>query len=236
MEVVLITGVSSSIGESIAVKLSENNIIILSGRNLEFLKNLKKKLIGTGHKIWLCDLLNDSIKDSLLEFLNKNNIKPNNFLHLGGEFSVAPIRLIKKIDIINSFQINIFSAIEILSILSKKEYKYELKNIIFFSSISAKKGYAGYGVYSSAKSALLGLTKSLSIELNPIKVNCIVLGTVISDKTKKLINDNKENISKHIPLGIANSDVLNEWVAFLLKNNNWMTGQELIIDGGATIL
>lgn len=236
MEVVLITGVSSSIGESIAIELSEDYELILSGRNFEYLNSVIKKLNGSGHKIWVCDLLSDSIKDSFSAFLNQNNVKPNNYLHVGGYFSVSPLRLIKKIDILNSFQVNVFSAIEILSVLGKKEYKSELKNIIFFSSISVKKGYSGYSLYSSAKSALLGLTKSLSVELSPVKVNCIVLGTVISNETKKIIIGNEEKISKLIPLGIAKADVLNHWISFLLKSNNWMTGQELIIDGGATIL
>jgi short-subunit dehydrogenase len=187
MEKVLITGVSSSIGESIAIKLSSKYIIILSGKNLDYLNQVKNKLNGRDHQIWVCDLLIDSISDSFVKFLIENKIKPNHFLHLGGSFTTSPLRLIKKSDINNSFQINIFSAIEIISILSRKEYRSDVKNIIFVSSISIKKGFPGYSVYSSAKSALLGLTKTLSIELSPIKVNCIVLGSVFSKKTNEFI-------------------------------------------------
>jgi 3-oxoacyl-[acyl-carrier protein] reductase len=235
MEKVLITGVSSSIGESIAVKLSSNYIIILSGRNFDYLNEVKNKLQGRDHQLWVCDLLIDSVSDSLENFLIENKLKPNHFLHLGGNFSTAPLRLIKKIDINNSFQINVFSAIEIISILSRKEYRSDMKNIIFFSSISIKRGFPGYAIYSSAKSALLGLTKTLSIELSPIKVNCIVLGPVFSKKTQELITNNEEKINSQIPLGIAKPEVLADWVNFLLQSNTWMTGQELIIDGGATV-
>jgi short-subunit dehydrogenase len=194
METVLITGVSSSIGESIAVKLSSKYKIILSGRNFDYLKDVNNKLHGTDHKLWICDLLFDSISDSLETFLIDNNLKVNHFLHLGGNFSTSPLRLVKKNDITNSFQINVFSAIEIISLLSKKLYRSEMKNLIFFSSISTKKGFPGYAIYSSAKSALIGLTKTLSIELSPIKVNCIVLGSVLSKKTNELIANNKEEI------------------------------------------
>jgi NAD(P)-dependent dehydrogenase (short-subunit alcohol dehydrogenase family) len=236
METVLITGVSSSIGESIAVKLSSKYKIILSGRNFEYLKEVNNKLHGRDHKLWVCDLLFDSISDSLETFLIDNNLKVNHFLHLGGNFSTSPLRLVKKNDITNSFQINVFSAIEIISLLSKKLYRNEMKNLIFFSSISTKKGFPGYAIYSSAKSALMGLTKTLSIELSPTKVNCIILGSVLSKKTHELIANNEEKINAQIPLGIAQSDVLDNWVEFLLQSNSWMTGQEIIIDGGATVL
>jgi hypothetical protein len=102
MEKVLITGVSSSICESIAIKLSSKYIIILSGKNLDYLNQVKNKLNGRDHQIWVCDLLIDSISDSFVKFLIENKIKPNHFLHLGGSFTTSPLRLIKKIKAITN--------------------------------------------------------------------------------------------------------------------------------------
>jgi short-subunit dehydrogenase len=235
MEFVLITGVTSSIGESIALDLSNKFSIVLSGRSSENLINLKNRLKGDNHLIWECDLIENNITSSLENFLKNHKIKLSHFLHLGGEFSISPIRLQTKSNIFNSFQINVFSAIEIISVLSKLEHRKNLKNILFFSSISTKKGYSGYSVYSSAKSSLTGLTKSLAIELKPTKINCLVLGPIQTSRTLSFIQNNIDNINNIIPLGIANSDVLTQWVSFFLQKNNWMTGQEIIIDGGATI-
>jgi NAD(P)-dependent dehydrogenase (short-subunit alcohol dehydrogenase family) len=236
VETILITGSTSSIGEELAISLSERYRIILSGRDITKLSNLKSKLCGVNHLIWVCDFVNDNISLSLLEFLNKFQIKPTHFLHVGGDFSISPIRLQKKEKTLESFQINLFSAIDIVGALSKKEYKKELKNIVFFSSISALRGKSGYAVYSAAKSSLIGLTKSLAIELNPIKVNCFVLGAIMTNATENLLSDKEEMLNSHIPLGLGKSNDLNDWVAFLLEKNNWMTGQNLIIDGGATVL
>lgn len=236
METILITGSTSSIGEELAISLSERYRIILSGRDITKLSNLKSKLCGVNHLIWVCDFVNDNISLSLLEFLNKFQIKPNHFLHVGGDFSISPIRLQKKEKTIETFHINVFSAVEIVSVLSKKEFKKELKNIVFFSSISALRGKPGYAVYSAAKSSLIGLTKSLAIELNSIKVNCFVLGAIKTKATENILSEKEEILNSHIPLGLGKPNVLNDWVAFLLEKNNWMTGQELIIDGGATVL
>lgn len=236
METVLITGSTSSIGEELAISLSKKYIIILSGRDISKLSKLKSKLCGENHFIWVCDFVNDNISLSLLEFLNKFQIRPTHFLHVGGDFSISPIRLQKKEKTIETFHINVFSAVEIVSVLSKKELKKELKNIVFFSSISALRGKPGYAVYSAAKSSLIGLTKSLAIELNPIKVNCFVLGAIKTKATENILSDKEEILNSHIPLGLGKPNALNDWTSFLLDKNNWMTGQELIIDGGATVL
>jgi len=236
VETILITGSTSSIGKELAISLSKNYRIILSGRDSFKLSNLKRQLYGENHLIWVCDFFKSNIAMSLLDFLNKFQIKPTHFLHVGGDFSISPIRLQKKEKTIETFQANVFSAIEIVSVLSKKEFKKELKNIVFYSSISALRGKPGYAVYSAAKSSLIGLTKSLAIELKPIKVNCFVLGAILTDATENILSDKKEILNTHLPLGLGNSKVLNDWTMFILEKNNWMTGQKLIIDGGATVL
>jgi NAD(P)-dependent dehydrogenase (short-subunit alcohol dehydrogenase family) len=236
MEFVLLTGATSSIGTAVAIALSNQYVIILAGRNLDELKLTQSKLEGTGHLIWNCDFLSDNIYDSLTQFLNSNSIKISHFLHLSGWFSIVPIRLQKKQDTLKSFQINVFSAIEIISVLTKKEYKQDLKNILFVSSISSIRGVSGYSVYASAKSALLGLIKSLAIELKPVKVNTIVLGAVRTKATEDIIKENEAFINNQIPLGLASDTVLNSWVLFLLEGKTWMTGQKIIVDGGATVL
>lgn len=236
MDTVLITGSTSSIGEELAIFLSYKFQIILSGRDSNKLQNLLSRMHGENHLIWVCNFEEDNINESFLKFLNESSVKPNHFLHLGGNFEVGPIRLQRKEKTARSFKINVFSAIEIISVLSKKQHKEYLKNILFFSSISALRGKAGFSVYSAAKSSLIGLTKSLSIELNPIKVNCLVLGPIMTNATSEILNVNFEDFNSNIPLGIAKPYVLNDWLDFLLEKNNWMTGQELILDGGATVL
>ena len=236
MEYVLLTGATSSIGTSVAIALSNQYVLILAGRNLEELKLTQSKLEGTSHLIWHCDFLNENITESLIQFLDRESININHFLHLSGWFSIIPIRLQKNQDTLKSFQINVFSAIEIISLLTKKESRQHIKNILFFSSISCIRGVAGYSIYASAKSSLLGLMKSLAIELKPVKVNTIILGAVKTKTTENIIIANEAFFNNQIPLGLASDTVLNSWILFLLEGKTWMTGQKIIIDGGATVL
>ncbi|NDP28759.1 MAG: SDR family oxidoreductase [Flavobacterium sp.] len=236
MEYILLTGITSSIGQSIAISLSNKYRIILAGRNLIEITSIKEKLQGEEHLIWECDFSKNNVSESLKLFLQDNNVQPSHFLHLGGLVTINPIRLQKAEDTLKSFKVNVFSAIEIVSVLSKKEFKNSLKNVLFFSSISSIRGKSGFAVYASAKSALLGFMKSLAVELKPIKVNAIILGAVKTKATEAILKDKEDFLNNHIPLGLAKEDVLNEWVLFLLEGKTWMTGQEIIIDGGATVL
>ena len=236
MEYILLTGCTSSIGKAIATALAGKYSLILAGKNAVEIHELKASLDGEGHLIWLCDFLKDDIAGSLHFFLKETKVTPSHFLHLSGLFALSPIRLQKKEQTQHLFQVNVFSAIEIMTVLSKKEFKSTLINVLFFSSVSSIRGKAGYAVYASAKSALLGLMRSLAVELQPIKINAIVLGAVKTKATQWIIAENEALLSQSIPLGLAQEDVLNHWMHFLLEGKTWTTGQEIVIDGGASVL
>ena len=235
---ILITGASSDLGRACAISLSKNHAIIISGRDLDSLKTIKKELYNSNKNlIWVCDLLDDNIVENLTHFIKKNCIEIKSFIHFAGLFNVKPIRLIKSDEIEKSFRINVLSAIKIVSVLSKKIHRKNLSDIIFISSISTLRGKSGFSLYASAKSALSGLTKNLSIELAPINVNQLIVGPVLTKKTSSLLSPLKQTLDDHIPLKIGSVSQIVDWIDFLINNKNkWATGQEFIIDGGASVL
>ncbi|MCK6562479.1 SDR family oxidoreductase [bacterium] len=112
------------------------------------------------------------------------------------------------------------------------------KSIVLLSSILASFGTPNVSVYSISKSGIIALTKSLSIELaeHKIRVNCVSPSYVRTPMTEPLINDSvkySEIISRH-PMGrIGTTNDVSNLVLFLLSDSsNWMTGQNLVIDGG----
>lgn len=238
MEWVLITGASSSIGFSIAMQLRNQFNLLLAVRDKELFESKFSQLLegNVNHLIWEVDFQLDDVANSFQKILELQAIKINHVIHASGYFSILPLRLLKSEAIENSYKINVLSIIGICSVLAKKNCKNSLKNILFISSISVIRGNSGYSLYSSAKSALHGFAKSLCVELKPTKVNTIVLGPVITEKTKALLEPKQEYLNSHLPLGLASAEILNPWVQFLLTQDTWMTGQEIIIDGGATAL
>lgn len=94
----------------------------------------------------------------------------------------------------------------------------------------------GITTYSSTKAALLHLTRSLAGELAPeIRVNAIAPGLVKTDMARALWERHEEAIAKQMPLERLGEpeDIANAAVFLCSDAASWITGEALIVDGGA---
>lgn len=112
---------------------------------------------------------------------------------------------------------------------------------MFLSSVCAIAGAPGLSAYAASKSALIGLTKTLALELAPsrIRVNSVLPGFVRTEMTDRLgeslTNDQLEGIVARHPLGVGlPRDVANGIAYLLADTGRWVTGTSLVIDGGYT--
>lgn len=94
--------------------------------------------------------------------------------------------------------------------------------------------YKDYLAYNAAKSAVVGLTKSLAKELAPkIMVNCIAPGPIL--KPDGLSDEDNAEVLKNTPLGKwGGAQEISKAVLFLL-DSDFVTGQVLYVDGGRSI-
>jgi 3-oxoacyl-[acyl-carrier protein] reductase len=108
--------------------------------------------------------------------------------------------------------------------------------IINLTSVVAFTGNAGQVSYSASKSALVGLTKSLALELAPrgVTLNAVAPGYIATDMTGVLSEDVRKNLLARIPLGqIGQPSDVAEAVAFLASAAAaYITGQTLHVNGG----
>ena len=123
--------------------------------------------------------------------------------------------------------------------ISKIMIKRRKGKIINISSIFGSVGKSGRSLYSSTKSGLIGLTKSSALDLAKynILVNSISPGVINTGLTKKVLNSVEEKlIKKEIPLNrLGKALDVAYLVCFLCSDfNNYITGQNFIIDGGYT--
>jgi NAD(P)-dependent dehydrogenase (short-subunit alcohol dehydrogenase family) len=235
---ILITGATSDIGISIANELANHKNLLLSGRNKTALITLKNSLPNPErHLIWQCDLGKEDVRESIKNSIEQHEITISEYIHAAGLFNIKPLRLFKKEDIDLLFNINVLSAIQISSFLSEKKQRAFLKNILFMSSISAQKGQRGYTVYAASKASLSGFMRSLAVELAPVNVNTLLLGAIKTRATQAIIESKELELNASIPLGLGTSKSIADWIVFLVSQDNiWMTGQEIVIDGGATLV
>jgi NAD(P)-dependent dehydrogenase (short-subunit alcohol dehydrogenase family) len=114
--------------------------------------------------------------------------------------------------------------------------------VILISSVGAIKATPNLGAYAISKAADIQLTRTLAAELGAhrIRVNCIVPGLVKTDFSR-LLWDNphaEKMAAAGFPLGrLGEPDDIGPAAVFLAADaSRWMTGQTLVIDGGASIV
>lgn len=235
---ILITGASSGIGAECAIELSKYHNLVLSGRNEKKIFDVLERCDRQDqHKVWIVDLFigNNLIFNSLDEFLIKEGIKIKSFVHCAGLTKILPFRSFKSQYVNQIFNVNLFSAIEIIRVLVKVNNKDFLKNILLISALWSIRGDKGNSIYAASKGALNSLVFSLAQELAPItRINSILPGAIETEMTRELLKSSiGQSIIKDYPLGIGSIKDVVKLIEFLLsENSQWITGQNIILDGG----
>ena len=240
---ILITGASSGIGQQCAIDCSKMGAkVLLIARNEERLKDTLSCLEGDGHGYYSFDLSETSSIKELVSTIITENGKLSGFLHCAGMEVTKPLQLLTPEDFEELFKVNALSAFEIVRHLSSPKRLASGGSIVFVSSITAVVARIGLAAYSASKGALLGSARVIASEFSKrgIRVNCVSPGTVLTPMMERFLSGlSEENYKKRVdafPLGLGQpSDISNACVYLLSDASRWMTGQNLIIDGGYTM-
>ncbi|MDO4490829.1 MAG: SDR family oxidoreductase [Lachnospiraceae bacterium] len=124
----------------------------------------------------------------------------------------------------------------VINVTEKYAFHNErMKAVVIMGSASAHTG-SEFPEYAASKGGLLAYTKNVANRLAPQAIcNSIDPGGVLTDLNKCVIEDEKlwNQIMELTPLKRwATPEEIAEWIYFLAVNNRFMTGQNLLIDGG----
>lgn len=169
--------------------------------------------------------------------------KPLHFQGAGGYFDIVinnaginPLTFIKDISDEEVMRVNYFSPLQIIQHYLPYMVDQKYGRIVNIGSIWIDTSKPKRAAYSASKSALHSLTKSLTAEYahEGILTNTISPGFIGTDLTYQ--NNTKEEIallSKQIPIGrLGLPEEVAQLVYTLSVENNYITGQNIIIDGG----
>lgn len=232
---ILITGASSGIGRVTAIECSKLGAkCVLTARNEERLQATLAAMEGEGHSIIVADLNNSQD----IEELAAEVPELDGFVNSAGIPSTRLISFIKESDLDTLFKTNTFAPVMLTKMLLKKKKIKNEGSIVFISSLAAMDASLGNAVYGMTKSAIKSFSEYCALEFAPkqIRVNSVHPGMVQTEMVAGLsfsaeeleLDKNKYPLKRYgEPNEIA-------WgIIYLLSDaTKWVTGTQLVIDGG----
>lgn len=236
---ILVTGASSGIGKAVAIECSKMGaIIIVTGRNKDRLDETYNLLIGSGHSQISADLSNEEELLMLVESLPVLH----GLVHCAGLIMTLPAQFINRKALSSIMEVNFTAPTLISAMLVKNKKIVRNGSIVFISSISGQYCTAtANSMYSASKGAVDGIAKGMALDFSPkgIRVNTVNPGLIETQIfSSGIITDDQLNIGKKdYPLKrYGKPEEVAYAVIYLLSDASvWVTGTNLVIDGGFTL-
>lgn len=238
---ILITGATKGIGKQIAHDFELLNAnLILTGTSDEQIKALNEKALSLGLKRqYFC--VNMISKKSTNDFIKLLESFPK----IDGVVNNAGINHLNSINNINTndwdemLSVNLSGPFKLMKYVSSKMIENQYGRIVNIASIFSRISREKRAAYSATKFGLEGLTVGVSNDLARynIMVNVVSPGFVLTDLTRKNLSEAEiEKLRNQIPAKrLAEVTDISNVVIFLMSEmNTYLTGQNIIVDGGFT--
>jgi NAD(P)-dependent dehydrogenase (short-subunit alcohol dehydrogenase family) len=240
----LITGASRGIGKAIAFAMAgEGANVVLSSRRQEALDEVAEELraahpsagiLAKAANVGDEDQARACVDAAIAEFGGLDVLVNN----AGTSVHFGPMTEIDAAAAAKTVQVNQYSVVLWTRLAWKAWMAEHGGSIINMASVGGLVTEHGIGYYNATKAAVIHLSRQFAMELAPgVRVNAIAPGLVKTHLARALWEGNEETISKVLPLGRLGEPEDIAGVAVFLAGDAsaWMTGQTLIVDGGAII-
>ena len=227
---ILVTGASSGIGRATAIECSRlGAALVLTGRNEKALQETKEQF---------ADLMNEDACEDLVSRLPLLD----GFVSNAGIGKMLPLQFYSLEVLDEVFRINCFSPMLLLKLLVKRKRLKNNSSVVFTASISGYNNVApANGIYGTSKSALSAYMKYAALELagKGIRCNAVHPGRINTPLiSNRMLTE--EDVAKDVeqyPLKRYGepSEVAHAIIYLLSDAASWVTGTNLVIDGGRSL-
>ena len=235
---ILVTGASSGIGQATAVECAQMGAeVVITGRDTERLQ-ATADLVGTPKTLIAADLTNQEDVERLVAALPPLD----GAVLCAGNSTTLPLQFGSREKFDEMFNVNFFAPVELLRLMYKKKVLQKGASVVLIASIGGTHSFMpGNGVYGASKAALNSLMKYAAREYasRKIRVNSICPGMVDTPLIHRgtITEEQLAEDAKRYPLGRYGKpdDIANGAVYLLSDASSWLTGHDLVIDGGFSI-
>lgn len=240
---IVITGGASGIGRQCAIDFSNAgaNIVLfdINEEQLTVTKGLCNPDVSCS--CYCCDLTDAARLESVIKQAVEENGLISGMLHCAGIEKTLPYNKLSTSDYERIYSVNVVGAMNLLKYLTKKIYRAENAKYVLIASITAVVGRPGVAAYAASKGAIVSVVKTLALELasKGMTINCISPGTILTplmqNMMETLTEEQQAERKSGFPLGLGTpSDIANAAMFLLSDGARWITGQNIIVDGGYT--
>lgn len=235
---ILVTGASSGIGQATAVECAQMGAeVVITGRDTERLQ-ATADLVGTPKTLIAADLTSQEDVERLVAALPPLD----GAVLCAGNSTTLPLQFGSREKFDEMFNVNFFAPVELLRLMYKKKVLQKGASVVLIASIGGTHSFMpGNGVYGASKAALNSLMKYAAREYasRKIRVNSICPGMVDTPLIHRgtITEEQLAEDAKRYPLGRYGKpdDIANGAVYLLSDASSWLTGHDLVIDGGFSI-
>lgn len=238
---ILLVGATSDIGHATAVACASSCArLILTGRNISSLESIAHEIRVSSEADIIesvCDLQESEDLETLVDMLPGLD----GIVIATGTLETLPCKMLDSGTISRIMSINFGTVALLVSMLLRNKKINRDASLVFISSVAGnvlvEKGNA---VYGASKAALSAYARTLALELSGrrIRVNCVLPGMVRTKFLSKFSLDDEDFAAdeKKYPLGYGTPEDVAGGIVYLLSDAaRWITGTELLMDGGRTL-
>jgi 3-oxoacyl-[acyl-carrier protein] reductase len=136
-------------------------------------------------------------------------------------------------------EVNLTATFKMCQAVAERMLRQRSGSIVNVTSVSGLRGNSGQANYGASKAAVAAMSRSLARELGrrDIRVNCVAPGFIDTDMVRAMDPRVVTEVTKMVPMRrLGRADEVAQLVLFLASDaSSFITGQEIVIDGGLTI-
>ncbi len=188
---------------------------------------------GCGYRA--CDFSDPSATEALAAEMGRRELDV--LVNNAGINAVGPLEGYDAAEFARIQQVNVTAPFLLCRAVVPGMRRRRFGRIVNITSVFGIVSRAGRSAYSASKAALFGLSRALALEAaaNNVLVNCVAPGFVDTDLTRRILGARGIAATRRlIPLGrLARPEEIARYVRFLVsEENTYMTGQQVVVDGG----
>jgi 3-oxoacyl-[acyl-carrier protein] reductase len=238
-QIAVVTGAGRGIGRAIALKLAAHGAAIAAvDLKTEFVQETVAEVGKLGRKAWAfaANVSEAASVEAAAEQILKEAGRVDILVNNAGITKDGLIMRMSEVDWDAVLDINLKGTFLFTKAFSRSLLKQKSGRIVNIASVIGLIGNAGQCNYAASKAGVIGLTKSCAREFasRGITVNAIAPGFIQTAMTDKLSQEQKDGITKQIPLASLGQaeDVAEAVLFFASPAAHYITGQVLAVDGG----